>query len=564
LAAGTYNLNPGIDFAGSSNVMLQGAGANQTLLVITGGGAACHNHFGNVCLALTNNETNWSGGPTNTSNWTAGYAQGTTNITLSSVTNLKVGYMLILDQADDPADTGSVFVCDNNTISPPCSLESNVGNSQRTHRNQRQFVTVASCGTVTTFGASCNGTNVTITPGLRMNNWRASQSPGAWWPTSPLFNSGVSNLSIDGTNSVGAEGIVHDNCIGCVTRGVRVIAFGKAGNEIAYSVRSSVLDSYFYLNQTNQTSAYASESFGTSDSLIQNNIFQYSAGPLMFNSDCTGCVAGYNFLINEFYTGSSGWSMPGSSQHTAGTDMLLYEGNVGAQSAADNFHGTHNFITEFRNYWTGTQVKCWISGSYPTATFGTCNNDRLAVMLRAYSRFYNFVGNVLGTQGINTTYMNNSSEDATIYSIGNGNTESGVTVPNDPQVAATLFRWGNYDVVNASNRFLASEVPTGIGTYANPVPASQVLPSSFYLSTRPSWWRSMPWPAIGPDVTGGSGTGLGGHVYSNPAQDCYLNVMHGPADGTGSVLTFNADTCYAGATAPAPPAPPTNLIITVQ
>ena len=564
LAAGTYNLNPGIDFAGNSNVLLEGDGADKTLLVITGGGAPCHNHYGNICLAQTNNETNWDGGPSNTANWTAGYAQGTTNITLSAVPNLKVGYMLFLDQADDAADTGSIFVCDDNTISPPCSLEGNTGNSQRTHRNQRQIVTVVSCGTATTFGAACNGTNVTITPGLRMNTWRASQSPGAWWPTSPLFNSGVANLSIDGTKSAGAEGIVHDNCIDCVTRGVRVIGFGKAGNELAYSARSSVLDSYFYLNQTNQTSAYASESFGTSDSLIQNNIFQYSAGPLMFNSDCSGCVAGYNFLINEYYTGSSGWSMPGSSQHTAGTEMLLYEGNVGAQSAADNFHGTHNLITEFRNYWTGTQVKCWISGTYPNATFGACNNDRLAVMLRSYSRFYNFVGNVLGTQGINTSYLNNSSEDATIYSIGNGNTEGSVTVPNDPLVSTTLFRWGNFDVVNAANRFLASEVPSGIGTYANPVPASQALPPSFYLNAKPSWWRSMPWPGIGPDVTGGNISGVAGHAYMNPAQDCYMNAMNGPADGTGPVLTFNATNCYGTSTTTPPPPPPTTSVCDVN
>ena len=39
----------------------------------------------------------------------------------------------------------------------------------------------------------------------------------------------------------------------------------------------------------------------------------------------------------------------------------------------------------------------------------------------------------------------------------------------------------------------------------------------------------MPWPAIGPDVTGGNvtaGSGaaanLGGHVYKNPAMSCFL------------------------------------------
>jgi hypothetical protein len=27
------------------------------------------------------------------------------------------------------------------------------------------------------------------------------------------------------------------------------------------------------------------------------------------------------------------------------------------------------------------------------------------------------------------------------------------------------------------------------------------LPSSLYLTSKPIWWRSMQWPAIGPDVS---------------------------------------------------------------
>ena len=38
--------------------------------------------------------------------------------------------------------------------------------------------------------------------------------------------------------------------------------------------------------------------------------------------------------------------------------------------------------------------------------------------------------------------------------------------------------------------------------------------------------------------------GLNGHAYSIPAQDCFFNVMGAPADGSGSVLSFNAAACY--------------------
>src|SRR5262249_30247313 len=50
LTAGTYNLTTGIDFNGSNNVTLRGAGANQTFLVFTGGGTGCHNHSADICI----------------------------------------------------------------------------------------------------------------------------------------------------------------------------------------------------------------------------------------------------------------------------------------------------------------------------------------------------------------------------------------------------------------------------------------------------------------------------------------------------------------------------------
>ena len=77
---------------------------------------------------------------------------------------------------------------------------------------------------------------------------------------------------------------------------------------------------------------------------------------------------------------------------------------------------------------------------------------------------------------------------------------------------------------------------------------THTLPASFYLTAQPSWWGSGSYPAIGPDVTGG--TGPGGHAYSIPAQTCYASM--GGTDGTGSPLAFNASTCY-GANLPAPP-----------
>jgi hypothetical protein len=73
------------------------------------------------------------------------------------------------------------------------------------------------------------------------------------------------------------------------------------------------------------------------------------------------------------------------------------------------------------------------------------------------------------------------------------------------------------------------------------------LPASFYLAGKPSWWGEMPFPATGPDVTGGPGPG--GHSYGNPAQACYFAKMGGSDGGAGSPLVFHPDRCYAPKTA---------------
>jgi hypothetical protein len=142
------------------------------------------------------------------------------------------------------------------------------------------------------------------------------------------------------------------------------------------------------------------------------------------------------------------------------------------------------------------------------------------------------VGNVLGTAGYHTNYSSEAPNGTgstchkSVFALGwGGNCSNGGIIPNDPLVAATIMRWGNYDTVTQSARFVASEVPSGLSKYANPVPGNQTLPASLYLSARPYWWpASTPWPAIGPDVTGGDDPNVAGHAYSIPAKTCYKSL----------------------------------------
>jgi hypothetical protein len=259
---------------------------------------------------------------------------------------------------------------------------------------------------------------------------------------------------------------------------------------------------------------------------------------MLVNGSASGTVFGHNFATDDFYAASANWMMGSNWLHGAGSDMILMEGNQGAGFIADNIHGTHHFVTTFRNQFIG-----WETGKSAQTT---------PIHIYEGSRYMNVIGNVLGKQSYHTQYQDLTStgtnSNVSIYTLGwAGNGGTNGCCPNDPQVAASLMRWGNFDVVNGAAQFNSAEVPSGLSLYANPVPASHTLPASFYLSAKPSWWGTMPWPAVGPDVSGG--TDSTGHVFANPAQSCFTSTSK---DANG-ILIFNANNCYPPGTRPLPP-----------
>jgi len=149
LNAGTYDLSSGITFAGRGNVTLRGAGPDQTIVKFTGADP-CGGLSANVCIFAPSNVYPGNIPPTNISDWVGGYAQGTTQITLGSTAGLTAGTVLVLDQLDDQADTGGVFV----SCGPGVSFEECP--PSRSGRSQQQYVQVT----------SLNGNDVTISPGL--------------------------------------------------------------------------------------------------------------------------------------------------------------------------------------------------------------------------------------------------------------------------------------------------------------------------------------------------------------------------------------------------------------
>ena len=278
-----------------SNVTLRGAGADQTILKFSGGGNAC-SLGGNedVCFA---GSFNWTGGPSNLTTWTSGYAKGTTQITLGSTAGLQPGRLLILDQANDLIDTGQMFVCD--TVGVCASDTTAPGRTVGgVNYNQQEYKLVT----------AINGNVVTISPGLYMPNWRASQNPSAWWANTIIQNAGIENMTLDHSASNRITGIAFDNSYQCWAKNIRSIDFpGAAGPGRSHiwllnSARTEIRDSYFYgarNGQGNWSQSYGIEPWMSSDVRVENNIFQHVASPILIGC-CSGSVFGYNYCIDNF------------------------------------------------------------------------------------------------------------------------------------------------------------------------------------------------------------------------------------------------------------------------
>lgn len=592
LPAGTFTISSTLTFNHASYVTLRGAGSNATFLAFSGtvGSGNCAGH--DVCASST--DTNYAGGPSNTAtfsgtNGTSGtYTRGATSILLSSVTNLAVGAPIVLDQIDDQKDNGGLYVgCELPDGSPACYSGANSNGFERgssslsTIRGQQQIVNVTNI-------SGSGPYTVGITPGLYAANWATAKSPGAWWATNPVYADAVEDISLDHTN--GGDGITFFNCTGCWVARVRSITTSSGGTgwyHVGFSIcnHCTVRDSYHF--------GYQGDDYGFandigSDNLWENNIGQYPAEEFFTNSDCEGCVAAYNFSVNPYYGASTSWLSQSNFYHGV-VLFSLQEGNIGVGLYADSFHGSHVLNTQFRNRWDGRQQNNGVLTSSST----------VALRLNPAARYDNAIGNVLGTSGYHTNYKATpSSGSLYVSAIGAGvYPEIGTT---DALVNTTAMFWGNWDPATNDVRWCgnsnntgfkstcasASEVPSGLSAYANAVPSSTTLPDSFFHATKPTWWTSSKaWPSIGPDVTGGnvgqctSGTYMasealsstacsgGGftanpYVVSNPAMDCYFNVMGGKPNGTGSALAFNASACYATSTTQ--PGSPTNLSGTVQ
>ena len=506
-------------------------------------------------------------------------------------------------------DTGSIMNC---AIAMVCTSQS-PSNTSLPARSQEEVV-------IATAISGSGPYTLTLNRAIVHNNWASSQGPKAWWGNSTTTNTGIENLELDQSSYSGNCG--HGGCMNAV--GVNSASYWWVvgiSSDVAnyfhvnawYTSNGLIRDSYFYETANKGTQSYGIGCTANCGGLLfENNIIQGIVDPTVPSGTCADCVFSYNFEVNQD-NADTAVMFASNAMHTASTDYILEEGNIGSGINLDATHGPHFFNTFFRNYFSGYEAN---EGIMPY-------QSTLPIIIDAYSRYNNLIGNVLGTSGYHVTYMcapnsilqkyctgYNQYVTNAIYAIGWSHSDQldynyNPPTPNDILTFPSTMLWGNYDTVNNLVEWNDTEVPNLDPHFPNPIPSSQSLPASFYdgvtsahanCGTGLQFWKNPTtstcpqYPPIGPDVsngdigicTGGAykwsraltssqcaggsftpgSTTDGGYGNSNPAMRCYLNQMAGRPDGTGNFISnFSAAACY---TRDAPstsgqPAPPTGV-----
>jgi len=554
LSAGTYTVNNNISIP--RNVTLRGAGANQTILnsTVTSGAVV---QMGTASPSFSSAVS-----------ITGGNTAGSTSITVSSAAGISVGGYLIIDQRNDgtivsvAGDEGTCAWCDG-------------GQTSNGSYAQGQIVEVE----------SVSGTTIGISPGLYVSY---TLSPVAIPFTASAKYAGVENLQVYANNThTGGDysNFQMSECAYCWISGVEGNYTDGDHVEVSWGYHDQIQNSYFsnaYLHTPGSYDSTVDLYTKSTGVLVQNNILERLHASIMLEWGAAGNVIAYNYMFGNFDTSGIYTLSAGVIMHGAHPQFNLIEGNIDIRAVYDSTWGSNANNTLFRNFEVGATKYCLPNSGRGAVTCTPMGNTGASgingwweseevenLNLSRLSTNYNSLGNIYGSTTMATIHEYGTSTDPLLtltrmvnaicgpspcgansldqydnfgynYAIGYAESSAGAGSTDSIYPYNTLLVHGDY-----------SSVANAV-TWASGV--THTIPASFYLSSEPAWFGSVPWPAIGPDVSNGSRSDSYGYANKIPAEVCYEQVMGG-TDGTGSPLVFNASNCYGQQS---PPAPPTN------
>ncbi|MBN2498988.1 MAG: hypothetical protein JXR96_30645 [Deltaproteobacteria bacterium] len=450
LPAGTYRVTGRILIW--SHKVLRGAGQDETVIRFEGPSGT------RSALALAG-WPNFSTGETSVA-ISAGANKGSTSIVVADPQYASAGSVMLIDQLND----GS-FV-DPEGVEGKCTY---CGRSNG-DRTLGQLVEVT----------AVDGNQIHFNIPLYWT-YDPALSPQATFaaPRTLVRWSGIEDLTLTQPEVSATYLIEMQGCQYCWLRNVEVERVDWRAVWMLQSLQNEIRECYFHesINGYGRSHGYGVlVDMFSSANLVEDNILRtLDGGFLMTSGGAAGNVLGYNYMHDSRF--DDPWWLTGSPSlnHAPHPMMNLWEGNIGCQITGDFIHGSSSHNTVFRSQSLGWQRE-----------ETTANNN--AVSFATKNTYMNVVGCVLGTAGRSMRYevlpgQAYSNTEVVIWALG---IMHGI---DDPNVAATLLRHGNYDTVNDQ-------------VIWDPAIEAREMPASLYLEARPAWFGQVPFPPIGPDVAG--------------------------------------------------------------
>lgn len=550
LNPGTFLINGASPVNLKSNVTLRGSGAGTTTLSRTANGQAIFNTNINGTELLNAAGNGIVGSYTNVSGTVS---KGATSITVSgaSAATLFANYTSIKYVVIDHVTAATNVADPQNFAHGDGVFSNNSGNVWRSPDSEVFWPDRDASGTLPWYvdvyfrrNSATDGTDarpqgeikeiasmtdlgggsyrITFTSPLHRTFTATRLAQVAWFTTTWVEGVGVEDMTLRG----GGRGNVRfSQCAKSWMARVESCEYKDPSLYIYAGFRCEIRDSYVHDTwyAYNGGGGYGTAfDYYTSELLFENNIVVKTAKPMVFRSSGAGSVVGYNYVDAQF-EGSNyvTWQEVGiNGSHMVGGYQILFEGNWSQNFDADKRWGPSDYMVVFRNYLRGRNALTFtwpnaLDGGTATITETTEVNGSVNQAVgpqrcggaQAWSYWLSFVGNVMGKSGAHSGWLYETEKGISqkgIWSLGwddvypYGNPADPSTGAHDTQVTATALRDGNYD-------YLTGQVHWhGIGGSgaANDLtpPSAAILPSSLYLSGKPSWFGSNTWPWV--DATG--------------------------------------------------------------
>ncbi len=415
--------------------------------------------------------------------------KGTTSLTVADSSSFILNSLAFIYQSNDTGTNTLPIV--------------NLANGGLTSLSRQQLVQVT---------AIPDGTHITISPGLSYT-MQSGLSPKAralkGFNNGYKANSGVENLIIDQTNTASPP--------------YTILAWGWKNGWIK-NVKSVMAHSYhMFLDgaynceirhcfidnaQSHVSNGSGLITYFSANCLLEDNIIQKVFPSIEINHSTMNCVVAYNYCRqSDSYSGAPSAGLMGASidiNHDTHNSFNLYEGNGAPNEQNDGYFGSTSNNVIARN---------WFYGTSPDTT-----NEWFCVGENRFSRGDYIVGNILGTVGFTWIYRPTSG--------AYGQTEKFLEQLGYPNMGARDFSgtaslstgspwadWAAYLTNTYSGgggragfqEFDLDVLPlnTLLGNYNvlnAAIPAGESLggstvATSYFRSSKPLWFGSLPWPA---------------------------------------------------------------------